>query len=98
MPALVVCSPPSFDERRVFYCPICKQRRRMLCRRFVWYGTELTCLGCGDSWTDGELHPRPFKPGWREESKQRARRLFAACAPRQKGALRRWINEQLGER
>lgn len=30
-------------------------------------GSE-TCLGCGDMWTDGEMHDRPFARGWRQEN------------------------------
>lgn len=41
-----------------------------------WYGWTITCLGCGDSWADGEMLPRPFKPRWRTESIAEARQRY----------------------
>ena len=49
-------------------CPTCARRTRQLCEFEEWYGWTLTCLSCGDAWTDGEMLPRPFAPGWREKS------------------------------
>lgn len=63
------------EERcRVFACPVCKRRRRMLARFQEWYGLTVTCTGCGDTWTDGELHPRPFAPRWRQKAIERAKK------------------------
>jgi hypothetical protein len=60
--------------RRVAYCPICDRRRRFV-QKFIgtWSGDRWTCLGCGDSWQEGELMPRPFRPRWRAEAKAKAR-------------------------
>jgi len=33
-----------------------------------WYGTQWTCLACGDRWADGELLERPWRRGWRRDS------------------------------
>lgn len=41
-----------------------------------WYGSTSTCLACGAQWADGEGLPRPFEPGWRERSKEAARRMW----------------------
>lgn len=38
----------------------------------AWYGPTITCCGCGDSWSDGEMLERPFRRGWRKESIGRA--------------------------
>jgi hypothetical protein len=50
----------------------------MLAQFQEWYGTTWTCAGCGDSWQDVERLERPFKPGWRRESIERARRVLAS--------------------
>lgn len=59
---------------RLIYCPTCERDRRMLCQFQEWYGTTVTCAGCGERWTDGEMHERPFAPGWRRENREYARR------------------------
>ena len=63
----------------VQHCPTCKQDARFLCRFQEWYGWNVTCLQCGDSWNDGELSPRPFMRGWRklaiEAANNKAREL-----------------------
>lgn len=66
--------------RRILDCPVCKRRRRMV--QFIdfspYYGGTLTCLGCGDGWQDGEMLERPFRPRWRLESRDHARKAWAA--------------------
>jgi ribosomal protein L37AE/L43A len=57
-------------------CPTCERHRRMLARYQEWYGTTWTCAGCGDQWTDGERHPRPFAPGWRKDNIEHARKVL----------------------
>lgn len=57
-------------------CPTCKRRTFMVGFFYEWYGWTLTCLGCGDQWTDGEMHPRPFAPKWRERNKEAARKMW----------------------
>ena len=61
---------------RVNNCPTCERQRRMLGQFSEWYGTTLTCCGCGDQWTDGEMHERPFEPGWRQSNIRRARKVL----------------------
>ena len=64
------------------HCPTCKGERPMLMQFEVWYGWYTTCLGCGERWGDGERLPRPFAPGWRKHSIQRAlAQLNAPLAP-----------------
>jgi hypothetical protein len=41
-----------------------------------WYGMTWTCCGCGETWTDGEQHERPFVPGWRKSNIEYARRVL----------------------
>ncbi len=64
-------------RRRILPCPVCERpRRHVESWGGVWYGPTLTCCGCGDSWTDGELHPRPFQRAWRKEAIIRALRMW----------------------
>ena len=60
-------------EKRRLQCPTCKARRTFYCFLQAWYGWDLTCIGCGERWQDGERMPRPFEPRWRERSIQSAR-------------------------
>ena len=61
----------------VHNCPTCGRPRRMLSQFQEWYGATVTCAGCGDRWTDGEMHERPFAPGWRKQGREYARRELA---------------------
>jgi hypothetical protein len=61
----------------VIDCPTCARPRRMLAEFQDGYGWTVTCAGCGDMWTDGEMHGRPFAPGWRRERIKRARAKLA---------------------
>lgn len=72
--------PARFTELRRMHrrCPTCARSRRMLGRFQPHYGWLVTCLGCGDSWQDGERMPRPFMRGWREKQIKEARCLFEA--------------------
>ena len=71
---LVVCSPTRATARRVVLCPTCGTRRRVVVSLFVWYSSLWTCCTCGESWSDGEILPRPFRRGWRTDEARRARR------------------------
>jgi len=57
----------------VVNCPTCERPRRMLFQFQEWYGSTLTCAGCGDRWMDGEMGERPFAPGWRKANIEYAR-------------------------
>ncbi len=64
-------------ECAVIDCPTCDRPRKMLAQFQDWYGWTMTCAGCGDTWTDGQMHPRPFAPGWRREGREHARKGLA---------------------
>ena len=64
-------------RRRVRFCPVELRRRRFAAFSDDWYGATWTCLGCGDRWTDGEMHERPFRPGWRMANVAEAKRTWA---------------------
>jgi len=59
------------------HCPTCERDRRMLGQFQEWYGTTWTCAGCGDRWTDGEMHERPFQPRWRRKNIEYARKVLS---------------------
>ena len=60
-------------------CPTCGGERGFLVEGYEWYGITETCLACGDSWQEGELLERPFKPRWRQERIQSALRRIEAA-------------------
>lgn len=66
-------------ERKRLACPTCKQRRSFLrvYSTSMFYGATDTCLGCGDSWSDGELRERPFARGWRQRAVAAAKAKLA---------------------
>jgi hypothetical protein len=90
-----LCRPESFPIRRVLRCPTENRRRRMAGHLALWYGATITCLGCGDSWTDGEMHPRPFRPRWREDAIARGRKAWDEGAGLTRADERSWIRDQL---
>ena len=71
---------PTPTARRVLVidCPTCERPRKSLATHYEWYGSTVTCAGCGDSWNDGEMQERPFAPGWRRQSIEHARAGLAA--------------------
>lgn len=64
---------PSMHGIRVLHCPTCERRRRMWRTYTDWYGSNLTCLTCGEEWQDGVRCQRPFQRGWRQENVAAAR-------------------------
>ena len=75
-------SRPRWTEwsKRRGMCPCCLSRRTMVGLYQEWYGWMVTCLGCGDRWNDGELMPRPFCRGWRQDNIKVARALWLGHA------------------
>lgn len=92
----IVCSPSSFPLRRILPCPTCKQRRRFAIRDAAWYGPTSTCCACGDSWSDGERHPRPFRRGWRVEAIERAKRTWTEAGAFTREQHRAWLDDAIG--
>jgi ribosomal protein L37AE/L43A len=80
--SVIICSPESCTYRAVRYCPTCEKRRRFVAMVFEWYPTIWTCLGCGDEWSEDGRQPRPFRRGWREDSKAVARERWASGVTR----------------
>ena len=63
-----LCCPAEYLSRETTYCPTCKADRNFAGRTALWYGITVSCTSCGDSWTDGELHERPFRRAWRTQA------------------------------
>ena len=96
-PGVIVCRHYNWPIRRVYVCPVCHERHRIIgTDRGAWYGILWTCCGCGDSWADGEILPRPFQRGWRQKAVAEARRRWVAAGPYDRAAHRAWIAEQIG--
>ena len=58
-------------------CPICRRRTRFLVLYEPWSDPDETCLSCGDSWSGGDVRPRPAKRGWRAKAVREARTRLA---------------------
>ena len=68
MSVLHIHAPKGESFSVVNHCPTCDRMRRMAGVAYEWYGTTLTCAGCGEEWQDGERAERPFFPGWRRRN------------------------------
>lgn len=77
MSGIHIHAPACTLSCHVNHCPTCDRPRRMLGSFAEWYGITLTCTGCGDMWSDGYRHERPFAPGWRRQNIEHARRKLA---------------------
>ena len=77
-----IYAPKGDHFAQVNTCPTCERPRRMLGWCVEWHGTTWTCAGCGDQWTDGERHERPFAPGWRRRNIEHARAQLAQLGVR----------------
>lgn len=93
---VVVCRPNEFLLRRITHCPTEQKRRRFSGRSAVWYGTTWTCCGCGDSWTDGERHERPFARGWRAKAMAGAKQVWEEAASFDRTEYTAWVRAELG--
>lgn len=74
---VIICGPDNrFLRKRYLRCPMCECITEMVTRDGGWWGREVMCCRCGDSWQDGELHERPFAPRWRQKAIAEHRRLW----------------------
>ena len=92
---VILCRPAEFLFRRETNCPTCESNQRFAGRDAAWYGTTWTCCGCGDSWTDGERHERPFERGWRKKSIAVAEKTWADAANFDPADHVAWLRDQL---
>ena len=74
---LHIHAPPITDIKVARgWCPVCDWRTYFVGWAQEWYGWHYTCLKCGDQWQDDEMLGRPFKPRWRQENKDAAKKLY----------------------
>ena len=69
----------TFWSIRRWKCPTCG-KRRMLIEGFEWYPAMVSCLNCGESWSEGVRTQRPFYRNWREEAVEDLKRGLARLA------------------
>lgn len=88
---VVVCGGTRWIVRRVFTCPVCGHRGRIVMHDPGGYwSVSWTCCTCGDSWSDGELRERPFRRGWRTEAQRRAKADWARGISRAQWLTESW--------
>lgn len=91
-----ICGTAPFPLRRIATCPTEQRRRRFAGQDLgAWYGARWTCLGCGDTFGDGQRMERPFRRGWRQEAVAKAREVWAAAGAYSKADHEAWLREQL---
>jgi hypothetical protein len=93
---VIICRSEAFPLRRIGRCFNCKRRRRIAGLDAAWYGAIWTCCACGDSWADGEVLPRPFKPRWREEATKQARATWDEAGRYTREEHRAWLRAEVG--
>lgn len=93
----VICRAAEYPERRILRCRTCKTRRRMFVSVAIWYGPQVTCCHCGDTWNDGERALRSNLRGWRKEAAAKATAAWLAAGPFDRADFDRWFREQVGE-
>lgn len=92
----IICRPPSFPIRRILTCPTEGRRRRMAGRDHgPYYGPTITCCGCGDSWSCGELLARPFRKAWRKDAIAKAKRAWDEAGQFTAAEYREWLAAEL---
>ncbi len=96
MTSVAFCRPATLPVRRVQHCPTCGSVQDMAGILQLWYGVTVTCLGCGDTWTDGHMCERPFRRAWRDKSKTAAQKAWDAADGWSEAAESAWITEQIG--
>jgi len=69
---------PVNEECALLPCPTCERARRMHVVHYEWHGALVTCCGCGERWSDGEMIERPFARGWRDYNRTKAIRAVRA--------------------
>lgn len=74
---IVACLPDNrFLRRRYQRCPVDECITEQVVRFELWHGPTIWCTRCGDTWSDGEMLPRPLARGWRRTAQRAARRLW----------------------
>lgn len=74
MSRVTICGRTLLEGRGRWHCPTCEGETDFL-RSFcgLWYGDLLTCIECGEAWSDGYRCARPFERAWRQKRTVKAR-------------------------
>jgi len=68
------------QERKIRQCFTERIRRRHILHHTEYYGWQMWCCGCGDTWqNDGDgwqRAERPFERAWRKNAIIRAKKLW----------------------
>ena len=90
LPGVVICGPGGVVVRKPGKCSgLCgKDEARRIVRypNSAYYGPTVLCE-CGDGWSDGFLHERPFLRGWRKREQERFEKDWADALPEGAEAL-----------
>ena len=83
MSKLYICaSAPLAIRLDRLFCPTCKKQRFFLIAHYECYGSDLTCLRCGEQFdTEEGRKARPFCPGWRKQNIKSAKKLWRRHNP-----------------
>lgn len=78
MTTIHVNAPSSSHTLKKHECPTCNKNSFMLGHHAMWYGTDWTCLGCGERFNEDGIVERPFMRGWRKKSIESAMWIIAS--------------------
>jgi len=79
----IVCTPTVVDVSiGVYDCDTCQRRTFHVVTFEEWYGFSGTCLRCGERYHEEGMASRPFRPAWRDKSKETARKLWREHNPK----------------
>ena len=86
-----ICGRAYLFGRHRIACPTCRCETDFLTAfGGPYYGDILTCIECGDAWSDGERLERPFRPRWRQDAIARATEHFGTALPREEYLTATW--------
>jgi hypothetical protein len=80
---VIVCGPPRGVYKRIKSkrCPSCEEEHGFVERwDGAYYGVTLYG-SCGDTWSDGYRHTRPFARYWRRDAQSRFQSMWDHAAP-----------------
>lgn len=83
-PGVIVCMGPRGPYMRALRpCPTKTGRIRRMVVSYggLYFGDDVTCLGCGDKWGEEGRYRRPFRRAWRTAAIEHATAMWRAAVP-----------------